>query len=111
MESKTIHEWLYDIAKEICYDREYIYLSYLKILQNTVFSVFENGSVTEQGDYIAKGIKSDKDAHIHWKLHHRLNFVGFNKVIFECTFQDKYTHECMDTVSCSFELSSGERIV
>jgi hypothetical protein len=109
-ESYRIHDWIYDIVCEICYDHEYIYLSYIRCFNSLIDQIFSSGNTIDEGKCTFSGIKSNYKAEIDWKLHHRVNFVGFNVVIIKCVIEDIISGLIVKEMSKNFEISSGEVI-
>lgn len=105
-----LHEWLYDIVHDICYDREYIFLLYSRSFKELIDMVLEKGMTVPEGEYSITGIKSNFKAIIRWNHEHRLNYVGLNVCKFHCKIVDKTTGEIEQEIEQSFELSAGESI-
>jgi len=106
--SPKLHEWLYDIVKSICYDREYSYRAFYILFSGICGKIFENGSTKEYGDEIVYGIKSEYNALISYKLMHRLNYSGLNEIHLKCEILNKITGESEEIHLKNFELSLGQ---
>lgn len=105
-----IHEWLYDVVREICHDREYIYLSFIQSFKALMDDIYTRGYIEDHGEHIVEGIKSGLRAEITWRLHHRVNYVGLNIVDMICVIRDRFSGEEQQKLEESFELSAGERV-
>ena len=105
-----LHEWIYNITGSICYDREYVYLTFCKSFCNLTKSIFENGASMENGCITIYGIKSDFNAIISYTLSKRLNYLSLNQIDFKCEIINKYSNMVKETRTACFELSQGEII-
>jgi len=102
-----IHDWIFEIVDEICYDREYVYPSFVRHFCSLMREVERTGRLSGEGTYRVSGIKSNINAVLSWQFEHRLNLVGSNVITINCEFEgtdDPPEH------NASFEMSSGEWI-
>jgi len=109
--SERLHEFIYEVVNEICYDREYTYLLFVKNLYLLMDEIYKRGTVSGNGEYIIPGIKSNMCAIIKWQIAHRVNYTGPNTIKINCTLEKKPDGERMKAWEKNFELSSGESFV
>lgn len=105
-----LHEWIYNFIGEVCYDREYLYLSFIRGFTTLMNQIYDKGNILEGGSCVIPGIKSNLQAEIEWKLHHRVNFVGLNIITLNCSIKDTISGNIIEEAEKKFELSSGESI-
>lgn len=103
-----LHEWLYRLVYEICYDREYVYFCYARHFSELTKHIFEQGRFSESGSYEIPGMKSGKRALLHWQLAHCIDLIRLNTVTIRCTIENSDTGKKESEVSQTFELSCGE---
>jgi D-arabinose 5-phosphate isomerase GutQ len=109
--SLKLHEWLYDIVTNICYDRDYAYKAFCEAFNQLSTMMFTNGGTKEKGKIIVYGIKSEYNAKITYCFVHRLNYVGLNEVTVKCEIIDKTKNVIIEEHIKCFELSLGENIL
>jgi hypothetical protein len=103
-----LHDWIYDIVCEICYDREYLYACYVRHFSALLKDILEQGLTADGGTYRIIGIKSNLAADFHWQLESRLNMMGLNVVTIRCSIENQDTKKKESEYIQSFELSAGE---
>jgi hypothetical protein len=106
-----LHEWFYDLICEICYDREYVYASYVRHFSRFMAEVMQTGTVSQTGSYEIPGLKSDLKARLDWKLERPVHLMGLNVVLIECTVESTRTGKTELRQSGAFELSTGESVL
>ena len=104
-----LHDWLHSIVKSVCYDREYMYAAFADAFCRLTTRIFDNGSVSETGEMVIHGIKSEYDVCLRYVLAHRLNYLGLNEVTITCDIVEKSSGLALETHNASFELSFGEK--
>lgn len=104
-----LHDWIYDIVCEICYDREYLYACYVRHFSALLTEIFEQGRIVDSGTYKIIGIKSNLVANFYWRLESRLNMMRLNVVTIRCAVENVDTGKQQSEYVQSFELSAGER--
>lgn len=105
-----LHEWLYNIVCEICRDREYVYLSFVRNFTALMKEIYETGDIKDSGTFTVTGIKSNMNADIQWHIHHRIDYSGLNSVTVKCVIVDTVTGVRNKEYEIIFELSMGESI-
>jgi len=105
-----LHDWLYNLICDVCYDREYVYASFVRHFSALLKDIFEQGRFSETGKYDVNGMKSDKVAHVKWRLEHQFNLMGLNSVTFECEIENTLTGKKEKLEKAVFELSTGDSI-
>ena len=105
-----LHDWLYDLVGEVCYDREYLYLFFLKHFQALMAEVIEQGRSVASGTYTMPGRKSDRQASLRWRLSRRVDWTAPNVLVIDWEIQDRYTGATRDHGIRSFALSTGEAV-
>ena len=104
----TLHEWLYAVVTDVCYDREYVYYAFTTHFSALCKGIYGGGP---GGSVMIHGIKSGCDALVSWRLARRADLIGCNTVELECRVTDKNGGA---EVSCSkavFELSCGTQVM
>lgn len=101
-----LHDWIYEIVEDICYDREYVYPYFVRHFTGLMKEIEEQGSISGEGTYSIPGIKSGVTATLHWQIEHRLNWVGSNVVSIQCEFG--LTTADLSERAAKFEMTSGE---
>jgi hypothetical protein len=107
-ENSSIHGWIYEIVSEICADRDYLYRVFYEHFTALLRQIYEEGRVTDHGDYLLPGLKSGSDGEVHWQLDKRLNYMGSNRLRLRCTLTAE--GENREVREAEFELSTGLRI-
>ncbi len=103
---RTLHEWLYRLMEELCYDREYLYLAFVEHFTGLMKLVMSSGAV--EGVYEIPGIKSGRRAFLEWTLEHRLSFMGPNILSVSYRVNRDETSEEHGTVR--FDVSTGTEV-
>ena len=101
-----LHDWIYEIVSEVCYDRDYLYACYVRHFTGLMNEIIEKGPFEKAGAYTIEGIKSNKKAFLCWHLDKRLDWLGPNKVTFCCEIKSDV--EPVNTLNECFDLSTGE---
>jgi len=102
-----IHDWIFEIVDDICYDREYTYPSFVHHFCSLMQDIERFGRLSSEGTYSIQGIKSNITAILSWRLEHRLNLVGSNVISIRCIFEG--TNDLPERCA-RFEMSTGERL-
>ena len=102
-----IHDWIFEIVDEICYDREYVYPSFVRHFCSLMQKIEQTGRLSGEGTYRVPGIKSNITAVLSWQFEHRLNLVGSNVIAVSCEFEGG---DDLPNRIANFEMSTGERI-
>lgn len=106
----NLHEWFYQIASDICYDREYVYMFFVEHFSRFMHGIFEQGRFSESGTYVIPGLKNDLRAMLHWQLEHRVNCVGSNVLAIQWTMESISQKVVAAESRHTFELTTGELI-
>ena len=91
MKILLLHELIYDVICEICYDREYLYLSYISAFNELTGKIYAKNRLCESGDFSAAGIKSDYSAVFRWGLIRRIEFMPYDEAKLSVSIINKYT--------------------
>ncbi len=108
IQDRLLHDFIYNCMKEVCYDKEYMYAKFAEAFCEIYTCIYKKGRTQSAGNVFVKGMKTNKSADFHWKLLHRVNYMGHNEVAIECTISDGIDSESR---AASFELSLGECII
>ena len=103
-----LHEWIYEIVSEVCYDRDYLYACYVRHFTHLMNEIIEKGSSVQAGEYNIEGIKSNKNIRISWQLETRLIWHGPNAVTFCCEIESKV--EPVKKLRRRFDMSTGDEM-
>ena len=106
----TIHEWVYKVVCDVCYDREYVYASFVRHFGFLMQEILEKGRFAESGTYVVPGMKSDLKATFTWQLESCIDLVRLNAVKISCVIESTYMGAAEPEESYWFELSTGEQI-
>jgi hypothetical protein len=107
----TLHEWIYSIVEEICYDREYVYAVFIRHFGELTNEMYFKGRIAGSGEHMITGLKSGLVADFHWELKQCVNLIRLNTVQIECTIHSTDTGIIESQQTRSFELSTGDEIV
>lgn len=102
-----LHEWFYSLIDEICYDRDYLYLVYVRHFQCLMTEIIEKGNHQPSGAYVIPGLKNDLQACIDWQLERRLNWTGSNILAIHCRLQARSSGTILEARQVYFDLSTG----
>lgn len=103
-----IHDWIFGIVDDICFDREYVYPCFVRHFSSFMSEVMEQGMLSGSGVHVIPGIKSNISAKLTWRLEHRLDWVKSNEIHLTCEFEgDAWGWQ---PKSASFEMSSGAKL-
>ncbi len=106
-----LHDWIYEIVSEVCYDKEYVYASYVRNFTQLMNDILEKGRVSQSGNFEIGGMKSDLSASLHWDLERCANLLGLNVVSIKYRIKSSRTGVVESEGERNFELSTGEEIV
>jgi len=102
-----LHDWIYGIVNEVCYDRDYLYACYIRHFTGLMNEITEKGPYEQSGIYTIEGIKSNKKASLSWRLDKRLDWLGLNAVTFCCKIESAV--EAEKKMDERFDMSTGEK--
>ena len=105
-----LHDWLYECVAEVCYDRDYLYLAYVRHFTALMNQIIDRGRFENRGEYAFAGMKSNLSARLEWQLEHRLSWMGSNQLQLRCTFTNTLTGADSDIRSGRFDFSTGEML-
>ena len=106
-----LHEWIYEIVCEICYDKEYLYAVYVRHFAGLMNEIFEQGKIVNRGIYEIPGMKSGLKAKLEWQVEGRTNMMGLNVVSICCTIEDMESSKKTAEYKQAFELSCGDAAI
>ena len=75
-----LHDELYRLVEEVCWDADYLYRSFTEHFTGLMSQIYDRGGSEGAGVYTITGIKSGLEARIAWHLQHRLDFHGPNSL-------------------------------
>ena len=101
-----LHDWIYEIVCEVCYDRDYLYACFVRHYTNLLNEIIEKGSSAQAGEYNIEGIKSNKNVRINWQLERRLNWMGSNIASFSCRIESLGSE--VQKMKNRFDMSTGD---
>lgn len=103
-----LHELIYDVICDICYDREYLYLSYISAFNELAGKIYAGGASCGIGDIEFAGIKSDYNAVFHWELIRRVEFMPYDGANLSVSIINKYTGVSISLKRYILTVSTGE---
>ncbi len=109
-EPACLHDALYRVVEEICWDSDYLYRSYTEHFCALMHGIYDAGKGASRGDYRASGIKSGLEAAITWRLQHRIDYQGPNQLMLEVTIRSETPGTTDRGASLLFELGTGRRL-
>jgi hypothetical protein len=104
----TLHDWLYQVVAEVCYDRDYLYLAFVRHFSALMGQIVERGRFEDRGTYALPGMKSNRSARLEWRLEHALTWDGPNRLELRCILLDALSGAPIEARSACFDLSTGE---
>ena len=105
-----LHEWIYGLVEEVCYDREYVYASFIRHFGRLTEAIYVNGRSVCEGRYEMIGMKSDRVAEFEWQLDQCVNLIRLNSVRLTCTVRSTVTGAAQLQETRRFEMSTGDEI-
>jgi hypothetical protein len=108
-----LHDWLYGIVASVCIDRDYIYLAFYRHFSALLADIISQGAVANAGEYTIQGMKSNRDAEVHWQLERRLTWIGPNTVTLEARVRPVSAGEAAigeEVLVGRFDLSTGDEV-
>jgi hypothetical protein len=105
-----LHEWMYELVCEVCYDKEYVYACYMRHFGQLMKDILEQGRTCGSGSYEIIGMKSDLKVMLNWQLERCVNLIGLNVVSISYEVASVRTGKVELHVVRSFELSTGDEI-
>jgi hypothetical protein len=105
-----IHDWLFQIVADVCYDRDYLYLAYIRHFTALMNQIVDRGRFESRGEYALHGMKSNLSAILDWQLEHHLTWMGPNRLTLCCTQTNNLTGVASETSSVCFDLSTGDLV-
>ncbi len=109
-EPSCIHDALYQVVQEICWDSDYLYRSYTEHFCGLMHGIYEAGRAASRGEYRLSGIKSGLEAVVTWRLQHRIDYQGPNQLMVELTVRGESPGARDRSASLLFELGTGRRL-
>jgi hypothetical protein len=106
-----LHEWMYELVCDVCYDREYVYAMYVRHFGQLMNDIMEQGKTCCCGGYEVTGMKSDLKAMLNWELERCVNLVGLNVVAIRYAIESMRTGKIESQGVRYFELSTGDETV
>jgi hypothetical protein len=103
-----LHDWLYRLVDEVCFDREYVYFAFVEHFSALLKQIYHLGSTEGRGAYAIPGIKSERRLSLRWSLEHRLNYTGPNLLAFEYAITEGGAE--LERGQARFDLSTGAAI-
>ncbi len=105
-----LHDWLFQVVAEVCYDRDYLYLAFIRHFTALMGLIVDRGRFEARGEYSLPGMKSNLSARLEWQLEHQLTWMGPNRLQLRCTLIDMAAGVEIETRSGCFDFSTGDRI-
>ncbi|MBM4460382.1 MAG: hypothetical protein FJ011_21905 [Chloroflexi bacterium] len=106
-----LHDWFFERVNEACYDRDYLYLAFVRHFTAFMADIIRLGKTEERGDYLIPGIKSGLDVRLVWQLQRRLDWIGPNVLTVQCQLVDRATGDPQGGSVGRFDLSTGEMVL
>jgi hypothetical protein len=105
-----LHDWFYQLVVDVCYDRDYLYLVFIRHFTAMMNQILEHGRFENSGEYSLPGMKSNLSAQLDWKLEHNLTWMGPNQLQLRCTLTDTQSGGGRETRSVCFDFSTGDML-
>ena len=105
----TLHDWLFARVQSVCFDREYVYRSFVEHFGALMGELYAHGGTDGDGTYEIPGIKSGLRALLRWELGRQLSFHGPNPLRLRCSVMDG-DGVAVEEGEALFDLSSGETV-
>lgn len=105
-----LHDWLFQVVADACYDRDYLYLVFIRLFTALMNQILDRGRFENSGKYSLPGMKSNLSAQLAWQLEHHLSWMGPNWLQLRCTLTDTLSGVESETRSGCFDLSTGEML-
>jgi hypothetical protein len=102
------HEWLYEIVESLCYDRDYLYLVYIRHFNGLTAEIIERGKFLSAGTYWISGLKNDFQGRLAWSLGHRADWIGSTRVTIHYVKMVKTTSAVLEEQVMAFDFSTGQ---
>lgn len=106
----NLHDYIYDAVCDVCYDKEYLYPCFLRAFHAVTTQIYEHGGVRTEGACLIRGLKSEHDIRVQWRLERRMSFYRQNEVLIELIKTRKTDGRAVEQRSESFDISSGDAI-
>ncbi len=102
-----LHDLLYRIVEEVCWDKDYFYRSFTGHFSAMMAQIYDEGGTAARGSHEVNGIKSGLNARISWKLQHQLDYFGPNELLIDYEIWNETSGARMHRGATVFELGSG----
>jgi hypothetical protein len=122
-----LHDWLFQVVADACYDRDYLYLVFIRLFTALMNQILDRGRFENSGKYSLPGMKSNLSAQLAWQLEHHLSWMGPNWLQLRCTLTDtlsgveretervlRFIHRrnaCVSTGLLGFSVSIGSIVI
>jgi hypothetical protein len=103
-----LHEWLYDLVVNTCYDRDYLYLFYFRQYTGLMNEILEKGKTQGNGHYEFAGLKNDLQVSLDWELEEIIRWSGSNRIILHYKIEDRTQGSILESGHKIFNLTTGE---
>jgi hypothetical protein len=103
-----LHDWFYQVVADVCYDRDYLYLVFIRHFTALMSQILDQGRFENRGKYTLPGMKSNLSAQLEWQLENRMTWMGPNRLELRCTFTDAFSGLEKETRRGWFDLSTGD---
>ena len=105
-----LHDWLYALAEELCYDQDYLYRYFVEHFGGFLGRIYREASRVPEGSYRMPGIKSNRQAELRWLLARQLDFIGPNLLTVRWKLDDSASGLVLGSGQERFDLSTGHRL-
>ena len=102
-----LHDLVYQIVEEICWDRDYLYRCFTEVFSELMNGIYRQGCSRAGGNLVVNGVKSDVEARISWRLQHQLDYFGPNALKLEFEIRKKPSGLMVRTGDAVFDLATG----
>jgi hypothetical protein len=103
-----LHDWFYQVVADVCYDRDYLYLAYIRHFSALMDQIVDRGRFEQSGEYAFPGMKSNLEARLEWQLEHQLSWTGPNGLSLHCKLVDSSSGMEQESRTGRFDFSTGE---
>jgi hypothetical protein len=109
-----LHDWLYEIVAAVCFDRDYLYLAFYRHFTGLLADVTAAGAITDRGEYVFPGMKSNLQVRVTWQLARRLTWIGPNVLTLVAAIETlgggSASAGANEVLSAQFDLSTGDEV-
>ena len=104
---ETLHSFLYNLLTGICFDREYLYKSYVNTFNKLTEQIYNNNGLQDGGTVKVSGLKSDFESTLTWNRTNGLNYYRLCEITLCCEVVNKLSNQIVDKSYFLVDLTTG----